>query len=188
MPGALDLAEAAEAERRAAFASYFNRVRKPELTLALLERPKSITAGNARWNASFAQALALKGQVTEARKLFDKVLDVEPDQIDALRGRSALSIRLRMAGQAIEDAQRLVTISPDTGEDRLLLAQAYIAAGSRKDVSRTLWQAFQELPFDERIIGALRQMLVSSGDLDGARRLNEEYAGRKMARLTKALV
>jgi tetratricopeptide (TPR) repeat protein len=189
MPGMLDLAKAATGERKAAFACYFNRMGKPAVTIALLdgaERP--VKPGNAPWNAAFAQALALQGRVAEAKSLFDGVLDVEPDQVDALRGRSALLARTGMAKQAAIDAQRLVSVTPTTGEDRLLLAQAYLAAGSARDVRRTLWQAFQDLPDDERVVAALKTALVSSGDLDGARRVNEEYAAERMARLTKELV
>jgi hypothetical protein len=93
-----------------------------------------------------------------------------------------------MAKQAVIDAQRLVSVTPTVGEDRLLLAQAFLAAGSPRDVRRTLWQAFQDLPDDERVAAALRTTLLSSGDLDSARRVNEEYAAQRLARLTKELV
>jgi predicted Zn-dependent protease len=189
MPGALDLARTADGERKAAFANYFNRMGKSQVAATLLggaQRPAR--TANARWNAVFAQSLALQGRLAEAKQLFDAVLDVEPDQVDALRGRSALEARTGMTRQAVVDAQRLVSITPTTGEDRLLLAQAYAAGGSRRDVERTLWQAFQDLPTDDRIIAALRNTLVSTGDSDGASRLNDEVADRRMARLAKELV
>jgi predicted Zn-dependent protease len=93
-----------------------------------------------------------------------------------------------MARQAIVDAQRLVSATPKTGEDRLLLAQAYAAAGSKRDVTRTLWEAFQDLPDDERVLTALRNVLVSRGDRDAERRLNNEATDRRMAKLAKDLV
>lgn len=189
LAGALDLANAATGERRTAFANYFNRMGRPDVSAALLGRDQHpIRPANARWNAVFAQSLALRGRFSEGKKLFDEVLEVEPDQVDALRGRSALEARTGMAKQAIVDAQRLVSVTPTTGDDRVLLAQAYSAARSQRDVERTLWQAFQDLPNDERVIAALRNMLVSTGDVDGARRLSDEYADRRAMRLKKELV
>jgi hypothetical protein len=81
-----------------------------------------------------------------------------------------------------------VTISPDSGQDRLLLAQAYLAAGNRDEVRRTLWQAFQDLPSDERVLSALKSVLASTGDTDGQRRLDEEFKDRRIAKMTKELV
>ena len=188
VPNVAALANSVVGDKRAIFADYFNRIGKPSAAARLLGSPKPISPANSRWNAVLAQAMALQGQLAPARQLFDQVLEREPDQVDALRGRSALEARTGMAKQAVIDAQRLVSVTPDTGEDRLLLAEAYAAAGSKGDVGRTLWEAFQDLPDDERVRAALRVMLASSGDADGQRRLDEEYADRKMTRLTKELV
>jgi predicted Zn-dependent protease len=141
-----------------------------------------------RWNAVIAESFALQGRDKPARQLFDLVLGVEPDQVDALRGRSALGARTGSSKQAIVDAQRLVSVSPDSGEDRLLLARAYLAGGNSADARRTLWEAFQAIPDDERVLAALKNMLVSAGDLDAERRLSEEYADRQQTRLNKELV
>ena len=93
-----------------------------------------------------------------------------------------------MTREAVVDAQRLVSANPDDGEDRLLLARAFAAAGNKREVARTLWQAFQDLPGDESVIAALKSALVSTGDLDGVRRLNDEFADRRKAKLVKDLV
>jgi predicted Zn-dependent protease len=92
-----------------------------------------------------------------------------------------------MTKQAVIDAQRLVIINPKSGKDRLLLAQVYRASGNRKEVLRTLWEAFQDLPEDEMVVSALQEALVSAGDADGKQRLTEEYADRRKATLTKEL-
>jgi tetratricopeptide (TPR) repeat protein len=183
------LAEASAGASRIAFASYFNRVGKPAAAAALLGGTKlPVSPGNSRWNAVIAQSLALQGRSAEAKRLFDLVLLAEPDDVEALRGRSALEAKTRMTKQAIVDAQRLVSATPKTGEDRLLLAEAYLAAGQKREVARVLWQAFQELPDDERVLAALKSVLVSTGDVDGERRLNNEALDRRMAKLTKDLV
>ncbi len=189
LPGAVALAQTSTGASRIAFASYLNSVGKPAVAAALLGDPqRPVRPGNARINAVIAQSLALQGRNADAKKLFDQVLSAEPDQVDALRGRSALEARTGMAKQAIVDAQRLVSATPKTGEDRLLLAQAYAAAGSKSDVARTLWEAFQDLPDDERVLTALRNVLVSRGDRDAERRLNNEATDRRMAKLAKDLV
>ena len=188
VPNAAALANAASGDKRVSFADYFNRMGKPAAAAQLLGRPLSMTHANARWNAVLAQAMTLQGRAAEARQLFDQVLDAEPDQVEALRGRSMLEARTGMAKQAIIDAQRLVSASPSTGEDRLLLAQAFASAGSKGDVNRTLWQAFQDLPDDERVRAALKSNLASAGDADGQRRMDEEFTDERMIKLTKELV
>ena len=81
-----------------------------------------------------------------------------------------------------------MTITPKTGEDRLLLAQAYLAARNGTQVRRTLWDAFQELPDDERVSSALRSVLASTGDKEGVQRLDDEVSDRRSQRLTKELI
>ena len=189
LPNGEALAKAVDGDRRASFADYYNRLDRPATAEALLQGSQlPITHVNARWNAVYAQSLALQGKAGDAKQLFDQVLQREPDQVDALRGRIALNAKTGRAKQAVIDAQRLVTISPDSGQDRLLLAQAYLAAGNREEVRRTLWQAFQDLPGDEKVLSALKSVLASTGDTDGQRRLDDEFRDRRMAKMTKELV
>jgi predicted Zn-dependent protease len=186
---AAKLAEGMTGEKRVAFADYFNDVGRPAVAAALLGRAQlPAKQTNSRWNSVFAQALALQGRTAEAMQLFGLVLQEEPDQVDALRGRCALEARSGMTKQAIVDAQRLISVSPNTGEDRLMLAQAYLAAGNRNEVRRTLWQAFQDLPEDGKIFSALRSVLLSTGDVDGAKRLADEFADQRFDKLRKGLV
>ncbi len=183
------LAEAMSGDRRVSFANYYNRVGRPEAAVALLGGSQlPVRQSNARWNAVFAQALALQGRGADAKRLLDLVLAREPDQVDALRARSVLGAKTGLARQSIIDAQRLVTVEPDSGEDRLLLAQAFLASGNRDEVRRTLWQAFQDLPADERVFLALKSVLGSNKDLDGQRRLEGEFNDRRMAQLERELV
>ena len=189
LPNGMKLADSVEGERRLAFANYYNQIGDPRAAAALLGQSQlPVTHANAGWNAAIAQSLALQGQLAEARTLFDLVLAREPDQVDALRGRSALEARTGAAKQAVVDAQRLVTITPNTGEDRLLLAHAYLAARNGRQVRRTLWNAVQELPDDERVLSALKSVLASTGDKDGVQRLDDEIADRRTQKLTKEMI
>jgi predicted Zn-dependent protease len=188
LPDALKFASIASGEARVSYADYFNKVGQPGAAAALLEKPKlPVTHENARFDAVLAQSLALGGKTAQAKQLFDQVLDREPDQAEALRGRSMLAARTGLTREAIVDAQRLVTISPDSAEDRILLAQAYRASGNQREALRTLWDAFQDLPDDERVVTALQKALASVGDVDGRKRLVDEYEDRRKAKLTKEL-
>lgn len=189
IPDAAKLAEATSGESRVSFGDYFNQVGKPEAAIALLGTGHvPVTHGNARLNAVVAQAMALQGRSEEAMRLFNLVLDREPDQSEALRGRIALETKTGATKQAVIDAQRLVTINPNSGADRLLLAHAYLAAGNGDAVRRTLWQAFQDLPEDGRVFRALNSVLVSTGDTESQRRLMAEFNDRRQAKLTKDVI
>lgn len=189
LPDAAAMARTLPDDRRVAFANYLNGSGRAGDAAALLDKSiLPVTHENARWNAVFAQSLALQGRTNDAKRLFDMVLDREPDQVEALRGRSAVESYLQLGKLAIIDAQRVVTLKPTSGEDRLLLAKAFLAAGNKREVLRTLWQAFQELPDDERVYAGLRSALISSGDLDGQRRLEDEFADRRNSVLTKDMI
>jgi tetratricopeptide (TPR) repeat protein len=189
LPSAEGLANQTSGDQRVAFANYFNRMNKPQMAAALLGGSQvPVTHVNAPLNAALAQSLALQGRTAEAKALFDQVLAREPDQPEALRGRSELEARTGNSRQAIVDAQRLVTLRPKSGSDRLVLARAYLAAKNGREVRRTLWQAFQDLPDDEQVRSALRSVLVSSGDVDGQRRLNDEYADHRRLALTEDMI
>ena len=189
LPNAFNLAQHYSGDRRVLFADYFNRVGKPALAQQLMGRAQlPVTNLNAGLNAVIAQSMALQRRLPDARKLFDQVLAVEPDQLQALRGRSTLLIQTGDTKQAIIDAQRLVIANPNDGGDRILLARAFFAAGLRQDVRRTLWDAFQDMPQDKRIFSALSSVLASTGDTDGERRLQREVQDRRSSILEKELV
>jgi predicted Zn-dependent protease len=189
LPNGMNFANAVNGDRRVAFANYYNAISHPTAAAALLHSEQTpVTHSNARWNAVFAQSLALRGKSDEARRLFDLVLEREPDQAEALRGRSSLESKIGQNKRAVIDAQRLVTISPNSGEDRVVLARAFLAAGNGDQVRRTLWDAFRDLPDDERVFSALKSVLASTGDADGLRRLNDEFNDRRGSKLLKDLV
>jgi tetratricopeptide (TPR) repeat protein len=189
LPDGVKFANAVSGDRRVAFANYYNQIGQPATAAALLGSSQlPVTHANARWNAVLAQSMALQGRTMDAMRLFNQVLDREPDQREALRGRSALEAQIGPTKQAILDAQRLVTISPNSGEDRVLLARAYLAAHNGDEVRRTLWDAFRDLPDDERVFSALRSVLVSTNDAEGQRRLTDEFNDRRRSTLMKDLV
>lgn len=189
LPDLPQLARQAGPSRLSSFGDYLNRVGQPAAAQQLIGSAQvPVTHENAPLNAVLARSWTLQGRNEDARKLLDQVLAVEPDQIQALRGRSELLMRTGNTKQAIIDAQRIVTSNPQSGADRVLLARAFFAAGNKQEVRRTLWQAFHDMPEDESVFAALRNVLVSTGDLDGEQRLKRELADQKSSKLGKDLV
>lgn len=189
LPDVLQLARQAGASRLPLFGDYLNRVGQPAAAQQLLGSAQfPITHENATLNAVLARSWSLQGRDADARRLLDQVLAVEPDQIQALRGRSELLMRTGGTKQAIIDAQRIVTANPQSGADRVLLARAFFAAGNKQEVRRTLWQAFHDMPEDESVFTALRNVLVSTGDVDGEQRLERELSDQRSSKLGKDLV
>ena len=140
-----------------------------------------IDAGNADANAVAAEALGLSGKLGEARKRFSDVLAFDPGNMIALRGRSKMQLRMGKVEDAIVDAEKLVTVAPASSRDRLLLANAYTAAGDVQQAQRTLWDAFRDIPADERIYAALAHLTRFNEDRRLA--LQEEFARQNATKL-----
>ena len=90
-----------------------------------------VKAENAEANAIVADALSRSGKVAAAKARYDAVLAFDPGNASALRGRAELQLRVGNAPAAVIDAQKLVTVLPDSAEDRLLLARAFAATVPR---------------------------------------------------------
>jgi hypothetical protein len=63
-----------------------------------------------------------------------------------------------------------------------------MAAGKRDEARRTLWDAFQDLPDDDTVFAALRRLLLSNGDADGAARLADERVDRRLDELSQEIL
>lgn len=191
MPNAARIAAQSSGQNRAAFADYFNRLGLPKATAALVglmpQRP--VTHENAAANAAIGGALALEGRRPEAAALLSEVLELEPDETYALRARLALLLSERKGKAALIDAQRLVTASADDPGYRILLAQAYRAAGNQRQSRMTLWDAFRDIPANETIYRQLRATPGTGGATEDIerRRIDEEFADQKRKKLAKAL-
>jgi len=131
-------------------------------------------------------ALARSGSAAAAKARFDAVLAFDPGNATALRGRAELALRTGNAPAAVLDAQKLVTVVPNSADGRLLLARAFAAAGNKPWMERTLWSAFQDIPGDEHIFAAL--LSVRKGDPDATGELNAEFARQRDNQLNRGLL
>jgi len=102
-----------------------------------------VRAESAEANAALADALSRSGNLPAAKARFDAVLAFDPGNATALRGRSQLALRTGDPAAAIVDAQKLVTVLPDSAEDRLLLARAFSVAThcTMKRIENMNWAA-----------------------------------------------
>lgn len=184
------LARSASDRQKLAYATYFNDVGSPEDAIALIgsEPRLPITLSNMSANSVLATSLALRGDRAQAARLFNQILSQEPDHVYALRGRIALAIATGNAQAAIRDAQRLISVEPNSVSDRILLARAYAAAGNKREVDRTLWDAFHEIPGDFEAYEVLRERVQKSGDSVALGSLDEEFKNQRDVTLSREFI
>ena len=187
---ARQLSRAAGPQQRLAYAGYFNEVGSPQDAIDLAGGGPilPISLANSSANAIIADSLAISGRAAEAKQMLDTILKLEPDHVYALRARINLEIRAGRAIAAISDAQRLVSVLPKSARDRLLLARAYVAAGDSRQLDRTLWNAFHEIPANRDLYEALRAHVAKSDGPDAAEAVDEEYRHQQDAELVREFI
>jgi len=181
-------AAAAGQDQRLSYAEFLSRCGDPAnaIRLASAAATLPVSAETAEANAVLGDALARSGSAAAAKARFDAVLAFDPGNATALRGRAELALRTGNAPAAVLDAQKLVTVVPNSADGRLLLARAFAAAGNKPWMERTLWSAFQDIPGDEHIFAAL--LSVRKGDPDATGELNAEFARQRDSQLNRGLL
>jgi len=187
---ARQLSRSAGPQQRLAYAGYFNEVGRPQdaIDLAGGGPQLPVSLANSSANAIVADSLAQSGRAAEAKQLLDTILKMEPDHVYALRARINLEIRTGKAIAAVSDAQRLVSVLPKSARDRLLLARAYSAAGDGRQLDRTLWEAFHEIPANRDLYEALRGHVAKVEGMEAADGVDEEYRHQQDAKLVRDFI
>lgn len=182
------LAAAAPMGQRLVYAAFLSRFGSPvdALYIAAPLSALPVKAENAEADAVLADALARSGKLARASTLLDAVIAFDPGNATALRARTELELRTGRSAQAVEDAQKLVTVLPTSASDRLLLAKAFAAAGNKPAVDRTLWTAFRDIPGDDSIYAALRS--AENGNSDELADLQAEFGRQRDAQFRKGLL
>jgi tetratricopeptide (TPR) repeat protein len=175
-------------KQRLAYAEFLTRSGDPADAIGVASSAAGlpVRAETAEANAVLADALSRSGNLAAAKVRFDAVLAFDPGNAMALRGRSELALRTGNAAAAVVDAQKLVTVLPDSADSRLLLARSFLAAGDRPWMERTLWSAFQDIPGDEHIFAALQS--TRKGDRDAVEELNAEFARQRDNQLNRGML
>ena len=181
------LSKSAGREQKFAYATFFNSVGAPGDALLLVRSAARlpVSAGNVRPNTIFATSLVLTGKLGAARDRLHDILLLDPDYADALRARVRLSLMTKARSTAINDAQKLVSLNPNSAGDRLLLAESYQANGDDRNERRVLRDAFNDIPGDQNVYAALRKFLAGAGDAESVQRVDREFADQKRAMFTK---
>jgi tetratricopeptide (TPR) repeat protein len=181
-------ASAAGLQQRLTYAAFLNHAGSPAdaLRLSTDAARLPVNAANAEANAVLADGWSRMGNVGAAMSRFGAVLAFDPGNPTALRGRAELEMRTHQGATAVIDAQKLVASLPQSDRDRLLLAQAYASAGNATWADRTLWQAFHDLPRDEKIFTALVQ--AKKGDAEATRQLQEEFDRERDEAIGRGLI
>ena len=136
-----------------------------------------INASNAQANAVLGYALAKLGKVADAKQRLDAVLKFDNGNPTALRARAKLLLAIGQPLAAVQDAQSLATALPKSADARILLAQAYLAAGDRPSAKRALYDGFNNIPADDQLLGAL--VAMSRGDPERVQSLKKEFAAQR---------
>jgi predicted Zn-dependent protease len=175
-------------ERKLLYAAFLNRAGSPgdAFQIASPSATLPVKAENAEANAVMADALSRTGKTAAAKARLDAVIAFDPGNATALRSRAELELRTGNRGASIADAQKLVSVLPQSSSDRLLLAKAYSSSGNSEWAQRTLWSAFQEIPADESIFAALRASRNENADAQNE--LQAEFARQRSAKLNRGLL
>jgi Flp pilus assembly protein TadD len=174
--------------QKLAYAEFLSRAGNTADAMELVAKAATlpVTADNAQANAILADAMWRRGNGAAAKARFDAVLAFDPGNAVALRGRSELALRNGNAGSAIADAQKLVSVSPDSARDRLLLARAFSAAGNARWADRTLWTAFEDIPADDQIFAGLKAR--QAGNPQALSELQAEFERQRNAKVNRGLL
>lgn len=181
-------ASASTLQQRLTYAAFLNRVGSPTDAVRLSEEAARVpvNASNAEANAVLADSWSRMGNVEGAMSRFGAVLAFDPGNATALRGRAELEMREHRSKAAVVDAQKLVASLPNSDRDRLLLAQAYAVAGNGTWADRTLWQAFHDLPANEKIFAALVES--KKGNAEATSQLQEEFDRERDQAIGRGLI
>ena len=186
---AVALANAAEGrEQKLAYAAFLNRSGDPAdaFRLSAQNATLPVTADTAEANAVLGDAWSRMGKLADAKRRLDAVIAFDPGNTTALRSRTELALRTGNAEAAVIDAQKLVTLLPQSAGDRMLLARSFAAAGKDRWADRTLWAAFQDIPGNEKIFAALVQS--RKGSSEAVQEIRDEFARQRDRKLNQGLL
>lgn len=177
------LGSSAGSRQRVAYATYLNRHGDPRSAAALVadQATASPTPATADARAAYYESQWRLGDRATARSSLERLLNEDADNDVALSALAPLLLAIGDHGQALNVARKLVTVEPTEVDPRLGLARAYELAGDQAAATRTLWDAFHDVPAEERIYTALRAKL--GGDDDGLRRLSGEFDDQRKRKL-----
>lgn len=129
--------------------------------------------------ALMARIMLAQGDKKNAYQLASRVLAADARNEDALLVRAARSLAERNPDRAIEDANVVVSDSPENYLGYVELARAYIAKGQDIRARQTFERGMDFLPQSFQLADAYRAFLLSVGDRQRAVTLDQDVAMAK---------
>lgn len=111
----------------------------------------------------------MQGNAAEARKHFDRATALAPDSLEALAGHVALDLGTKKHEDARRRVDERLQKGNVTGSLLMMAARTYLVGGDEKGAEDFLRRAVQTDPGLLPAYGALGQLYVRQGKLDGAR-------------------
>lgn len=111
-----------------------------------------------------ARILLARGDVKRADNLVARLLQLDPRNEDGLLVRTARHLATGKPDRAIEDANIVVSDSPEEYLGYVALADAYIAKGSTLRARQTFERGMDSLPQSRLLADAYRNYLLAEGD------------------------
>jgi len=129
--------------------------------------------------ALMSRIMLAQGDKNHAYQLADRVLAADARNEDALLVRTARSLSQGRVDRAIEDANVVVSDSPENFMGYVELARAYSAKGSEIRARQTFERGMDFLPQSLRLADAYRAYLLRLGDNQRAVSLDQDVAMAK---------
>jgi tetratricopeptide (TPR) repeat protein len=119
---------------------------------------------------------ALKKNRTAARRAFERALELNPDQIDAIAGLVGLDLESDQPAAARSRVEARLSQRPDDSSLLMLAARTYLASKDKKAAEQTLRRAVDVDSANLQAYMMLGQLYASEGRLDEARAKFERLA------------
>lgn len=117
-----------------------------------------------------------KGNYTEARTLYQSVLQVAPNQPAALLGAAENELRLNATGQAEKMAAKALANAPDSPRAKQVLAQVYLRTGQPAKVIASLASLVDSPQAPAEILALAAQGHLMNGNANAADQLYTRMA------------
>lgn len=110
--------------------------------------------------AAYARVLARNNKVQQANQVLEKALAAHPDNAALMAARADLLLHAKDFGQAIPLLERLHAAAPADSATTLLLARAYVAAGTPEKSNELFTSLLKETPGDAPLLTAYADSLI----------------------------
>lgn len=112
------------------------------------------------WNLYFIIGLGYRGmgEFDKAKLYFEKVLELEEDQVDALNELGICSVYIGQVDEAIKNFTKAISLRPDDYEIMCNRGMTYLQTNKVEDAREDIMKAYEINPNDEITISCLNEL------------------------------